>query len=335
VSITGDLREIKTLSKSVGARSRQVGMVCDVGGRTGPSPRERAWTLANETRTETMMAARRGASEQNGQGSMHCLADLASARLARRAATAIFLFSDHTCGNFRGSSERGTVVQDQAELSRCKIYEGAAAHQRLAQFGLKAKYFAEAATAGHDKRSQVLAVHPAAFGGWTMWGETLAALRTRCLDLNQSWEIGRGYETILNAPRHLAMAVVGGDVNTGVQGFKPPKTARPRGPETESRVDQNRNQLTLAFEGFVDAEDDTNAKWSTWFFMLNARDKKLYSELSLPIAMGDSQRISQWAERILFTPLNLAGAITPITPVNSSQGQAHVSVTRKQPQSDV
>ena len=67
-------------------------------------------------------------------------------------------------------------MQAQAELSSsCKVHQGAGAHRRLAELGLKMAYFAKAATAGHGKKSQVLPVHPAAFGGWTMWGETRVA----------------------------------------------------------------------------------------------------------------------------------------------------------------
>lgn len=47
------VREPNTLSKSVGARSHWVAMVCDLRGRFVLAVRERLRTLANETRTET------------------------------------------------------------------------------------------------------------------------------------------------------------------------------------------------------------------------------------------------------------------------------------------
>jgi hypothetical protein len=216
------------------------------------------------------------------------------------------------------------------ELPSCQVYEGESTHRRLTQFGLKETYFSEAARTGHDRRSRCLPVHPASFGGQVMWAETLAALRTRCLDLNDGWEMGRsrGYETAFNGKHRLAIAVVGGNQNTGERAFEQPMTARPRGPITKSRVEHNMRQLELPLEGLSGKDAVPEEDCATWFFLVNARGDKLYSELSLPIIMGNRQRVSQWAERILFTTLTLVGAITPIEPDETPE-QAQINVTRK------
>jgi hypothetical protein len=226
------------------------------------------------------------------------------------------------------SKERS--MSAEAARSVCKIYEGDAVAPRLAQLGLQERYFSEAATIGHEKRSRCLPVHPASFGGQTMWAETLAALRTQCLDLNANWEIDRtrGYETVFNGRRRLSVAVVGGNHNTGEHAFDPPKTARPRGPITTNRVLQN-HQLVFQLDGISDPTTAEDNSCVTWFFLMNARNDKLYSELSFPIVMGNRQRISQWAERILFTPLNLVGAVTPLDPDDAPDAQSNISVTRK------
>lgn len=223
-------------------------------------------------------------------------------------------------------------MQTQAVLPRCTIHQGEAARNRLAQLGLKEAYFSEAAATGHDMRTRCLPVHPTSYGGQIMWAETLGALRTRCMDLNDDWEIGRtrGYETVFNGRRRLAVAVVGGNPNTGVQAFEAPMTARPRGPVTKIRVERNmRGQLEFQLEGIPESATVSDDNCATWFFLMNARNDKLYSELSLPIVMGERQRISRWAERILFTPLDLVGAVSPIEPDETSDERAPVNVTRK------
>jgi hypothetical protein len=130
----------------------------------------------------------------------------------------------------------------------CKIFSGEDAKRELVSMGLRESYFVKSAIFGHERRERCAPTHPKAYPGQVMWAETLFHLRTECLEIAQDWVMGRnsGYETVYNAPRRLAIAVVGGDVNTGVRGFEDPMTARRRGPIAEVRVMKNyKGQATL------------------------------------------------------------------------------------------
>ncbi len=196
----------------------------------------------------------------------------------------------------------------------CLVHEGHGAQRRLADMGLKVDYLEAAVRHGHDRASRCLPVHPKTYQGQVMWAETVGELRTQLFDLNQQWKAGQtnNYETAYHSERAVAIAVVGGDSNTGVAGFNPPKTARKRGPITAKRVIRNvRGQLPLNLPEFQDPPEDDEL-CATWFFLLSARKEVMHSELSLPVSLGADSRIDRWAERILLPPVTLSGiAITP------------------------
>jgi hypothetical protein len=163
-----------------------------------------------------------------------------------------------------------------------------------------------------------------------MWAETLGELRTQLLDINQGWNIGRtgNYETAFHAPKGIALAVVGGDANTGVQGFSAPKAARRRGPLTAKRIRRNvLGQATFDLPEFADPPEDETCE--TWFFLLNSRQETMYSEISFPVSIGEDEKIGRWAERILFPSVPLVGAVTPVESPEDTDEPPSVHVGRK------
>jgi hypothetical protein len=233
---------------------------------------------------------------------------------------------------FEEAEHQEEPVQPELESGACKVYEGASAAVRLAQMGLRESYFHDAALYGHERRERCLPVHPKSYKGQVMWAETIGEIRTQLLDRNDDWRIGRkgNYDTVYNISRQIAIAVVGGDPNTGERTFEHPMTARPRGPVTEQRVMRNRRgQLAIPFKGLPSGEEPNEEQCATWFFLLNARSDSLFCELSLPLSMGRKQRISVWAERILFAPLRLVGAVTPFEPDETYEEAPRVHVERK------
>lgn len=216
-------------------------------------------------------------------------------------------------------------------FSESHVHEGNDAVQRLAQMGLRPHYFEAAIRHGHERASRCLPVHPKTYPGQVMWAETVGELRTQLFDLNQRWAGGQtsNYETSYHPERGIAIAVVGGDSNTGVRGLDPPKTARKRGPVTARRISRNvRGQAPFDLPELADPPQ-ADELCDTWFFMLKARNEVMYSELSLPVSMGTDSRVSRWAERIILPPTALTGiAITPIDDDGSDDAPT-VHVDRK------
>ena len=208
-------------------------------------------------------------------------------------------------------------MSEQPQLALNVVHSGAAATARLADFGLLPEHFVNAQQHGHTRRLECTATHPKTFPGQVMWAETVAALRQQLLETGDGWEIGRtrNYETVFRTDRRIAIAVVGGDAATGVDGPEQPKAARRRGPVTWERIAYN-NQLELPItlptpRVAVDAAGDDEG-CNTWFFLLNARGDQLYSELSMADGLGIDRRSVTWLERILLPGIPVVGAVTPV-----------------------
>lgn len=213
------------------------------------------------------------------------------------------------------------MLQSGAEpvYEECKVYRDEEATRRLAAMGLRMSYFEAAVMHGHDRASRVTPIHPRTYAGWVMWAETVMGLRTQLLDTGTDWAVGNTNhcETSYHLRQGVAIAVVGGDSNTGEQTFRHPKAARKRGPVTEKRIGRNvMGQTVLDLPEFQELEDDEQCE--LWLFLMNARKNSMYSELSLPMSLGGDGRIGLWRERILMQSIPLSGAV--VTPYDLGDG---------------
>ncbi|MFF5023831.1 hypothetical protein ACFY2J_06170 [Streptomyces collinus] len=223
--------------------------------------------------------------------------------------------------------------QGQTPARPSKIVQPEQAEGRLAEMGLSVVNIRNSVTAGDDARSRVsLRYYPRNFPGITMWAETLAALRRELLKARQGWRIGQtgNYETVYSADRRLAFAVVAGDRFTGIDGDRPPRLTRKRGPKTKERVDRNAKYQQLAFE--IDLPVRTielppDEACSTWFLVVHADDDHIRVELSLPVD-AENGIVGEWVERILIDPIPTSGAVAPIEPGEDDDDDGEPMVTR-------
>jgi hypothetical protein len=219
------------------------------------------------------------------------------------------------------------VAQPEQAYVECVIHEDQAAMARLAAMGLRVAYFDAAVRKGHDRSSQVSRVHPRTYKGQVMWAETVAELRTQLLAQNQGWDIGHtdNYETSFHIERGIAIAVVGGDINCGERTFSAPKAARKRGPVTAKRIRKNLlGQQVFDLPEFKDPPHNDEL-CDTWFLMLNARDSRMYVELSLATSLGPDSKFGLWKERIIMPYISLRGAVvTPMEPDETEPPRVNV-----------
>jgi len=210
----------------------------------------------------------------------------------------------------------------------CRVYDREEAVVRLAEQGLRAAYFEAAIRRGHDIASRVLPVHPRTYRGQVMWAETTGEVRTQLFTTGDEWQAGYtdNYETAYNLERRMAIAVVSGNAHTGERSFEHPKTARKKGPATEKRVYRNRvGQQVFELPEFQDEPPADDEQCELWFLLMNARNNCMYSELSLPLAMGANLRIAEWRERIILPPILLTGiVVSPIEPDLDTPPEIHV-----------
>ncbi|GEJ99332.1 hypothetical protein [Streptomyces sp. 1-11] len=222
---------------------------------------------------------------------------------------------------------------EQTPARPSKIVRPEDADARLAEMGLSVAKIRNSVTTGDDARSRVsLRYYPRNFPGVTMWAETLAALRRELLKVRQGWRIGQtgNYETVYSAERRLAFAVVAGDRFTGLDGARPPRLTRKRGPKTKERVDRNAEYQQLAFEidlPVLANELPPDEACSTWFLVVYADDDHIRMEVSLPVDVKDGF-VGEWVERILIDPIPTSGAVAPIEPGEDDDDDGEPMVTR-------
>jgi hypothetical protein len=199
--------------------------------------------------------------------------------------------------------------------------------------GLSVAKIHNSVTTGDDARGRVsLRYYPRNFPGITMWAETLAALRRELLKARQGWRIGQtgNYETVYSEDRRLAFAVVAGDRFTGIDGDRPPRLTRKRGPKTKERVDRNAKYQQLAFEidlPVLASELPPDEACTTWFLVIHADDDHIRMEVSLPVDAKDGI-VGEWVERILIDAVPTSGAVAPIEPGEDDDDDGEPMVTR-------
>ena len=208
--------------------------------------------------------------------------------------------------------------QQQPDPEGCIVVSSSEAPERLAELGLTVGAIDASIRAGDAERSRASGVYyPRNYPGIAMWAGTLAQLRRELVKLQQKWEIGRtgNYETVYSKERRIAFAVVGGDKYTGYNGSQHPKLTRKRGPKTTQRVDRNRRieQLALDLHFALDQRGlPPDEDCQTWFVVVHPTDDEVRVEVSLPRAVDEGGLVSKWVERVLLTPVPIAGAVAPI-----------------------
>jgi hypothetical protein len=184
------------------------------------------------------------------------------------------------------------------------------------KFNLAQEQLHNAIIAGELARSACNSNHPPLYRGLKFWGESTCALR---LQAAQSGYEGRdtvGFATSFNRALGVAIVVVAGDLATGIENGIAPKTKYRKGTITIAAVEQNRTQLELFPEFYVDVPEQNVADaegTETWFLLVSkdAATRELRAELSLPASMTADAKVTGWVERIILDPIPGDAVATP------------------------
>jgi hypothetical protein len=115
------------------------------------------------------------------------------------------------------------------------------------------------------------------------------------------------YSIIMNPSATLAIVVSTGDEATGLP-HRSPRTKCPKGPATAAAIRANRSQLDFFQEAEpfpIKPESDKGPL--TWVLLVRDTGSEIYAELSLPLVIGDDDRIEYWRERIILPKLTEDG----------------------------
>ena len=158
------------------------------------------------------------------------------------------------------------------------------------QVAVQAGYYAYISRTANDAPSAA---------GYYQWNDTIRALRELYVPDGWTRHDQKGFPTILNPGKTIALCVYSGNENTGRPG-RPLSTKNAKGPCTEHLVESN--ALTLfdlapAPEPVRLSRDGGTIP--TWALVFYNDAREIRSEIALPVFIKDG-RIEHWAKRIIL-----------------------------------
>jgi hypothetical protein len=171
---------------------------------------------------------------------------------------------------------------------------------RLLALGLDLSDLQYAITQGYLARTDLTENHPKIFWGYSMWAQTVSALRDILRSKNWLKSDIRNYELTISPNLKVAIVVTTGDEGTGVAHLIPSNKC-PKGVNTVAAINANNKQLLLPFAEFSE-QTESNLGSVTWVLLVHLAKDEIRSELSLPSGIHN-KKISAWAERIILPAL--------------------------------
>jgi hypothetical protein len=180
--------------------------------------------------------------------------------------------------------------------------------QRLAELGLRSETLIDVLRQGELQRRMASPLDPPSAPGVAAWARSVRALREQLIPSGWTPSDRFNFSTVVSPDGALAIAVATGDDGTGDSSPEVnPRTKYRRGP-TYARALARNVQLELFPETNVPS-DPTNESTVTWILLRRSTSDAIYAELSRPLRLGEDERVSEWAERIILGPINLDGDV--------------------------
>jgi hypothetical protein len=176
----------------------------------------------------------------------------------------------------------------------------------LTALGVPLEVLRDATLEGETHRDACTPFDPAVAPGFISYARTTRRLRELLVPRGWRKVDEENLALVVSPNGTMAIAVSTGDEGTGIS-YRDVKSKYPKGPATMAAVVRNR-QLDLFGDPQPDPGEPASAR-RTWLLMRRRVDNKLFSELSLPQAIGDDGRVEEWSKRIILPPLDLEPGI--------------------------
>ena len=171
----------------------------------------------------------------------------------------------------------------------------------LRELGLTPEVLEEALKAGLGAAALCTANHPPGFPGIAMWAETIASLGEQLILQGWRRDDRENYSTVVHNDGILGIAVASGTADTGRANGRP-TTRHAKGPVTHQAVERN------AYLPFDRLPENPDAPTLIWLLLHYRTNEELRSELSFPVEIDESGRVTDWGTRLILTPIELEPA---------------------------
>ena len=185
-------------------------------------------------------------------------------------------------------------------MQKDDTYEGPSATARIQALGLENGWLIRAVHAGEIDRRNTSSLEPATASGIKAWCAAIRTLREETIELGE-WdsEESNGLPRIVNKVTRVTVTACAGDENVGLVG-REPKAKNPRGSSSVHIVRTNQRQLNLFTQLRYQRNPETVEQLTWWLLYYSNGEGLLRAELSLPVAIGEDSRFSDWSERIIL-----------------------------------
>jgi hypothetical protein len=172
--------------------------------------------------------------------------------------------------------------------------------------------------------------HPKGFPGYLAWGEVTKAFRDR--QIPQRWHINNagGFEGTVSPSGAVKVVVESGDEATG-RPSETPSARNPKGLMTRTAIELNQQaDFSDIAKDFPSLKKAPVRPGRTWFllYFYDAEVSEIRLELSLPMTLTKSGRISSWHERVILEPIQI-GEISTLGIEEPTTGEIDVAVSRR------
>ena len=172
-------------------------------------------------------------------------------------------------------------------------------------------------------RLSCLPLEPPASAGQYCWSKATAGLREMLLPEGWTYDQGLSFPAVVSPDSRFAIAIMLGNHFTGRLGGIPTTKYR-RGELGQAAVQQNQYLL------FVEPGPTEWPKgMETWVLLRYFDGASLWAELSLPTAVSNSGKISQWERRLLLG--NVASSLNVESKPVALQPDIDIDLPRKKP----
>ena len=161
-------------------------------------------------------------------------------------------------------------------------------------------------------------------------GKIIRALRDVLIPRDWTYSNPRGYGITTHPSGEIAIAVAGGDANTGRAAT--PTTRTEKGPATRDAIYGN-TQLQFSQLDPRFPRTNTTATSQTWILLFYVDDdaEETRMELSQPSGMDRDNHVTSWSERIILPPepFGSTGTRQPQPQPSAGDDDAKVTVERR------
>lgn len=193
--------------------------------------------------------------------------------------------------------------------SESAIFIGEQAQDLLwSQFGMSTQELLDVAKRLYAGFTGVTSLHPKGFSGTNAWAQGTSALRETLIPKGWRPDDPSGQPRVTSDTRKVAITVSSGDAYTG-DPTHDPQTRNDKGTQTFNSVHFNSKQgrlfeIVSSADRRVALSTDGQALWILLYY-IDLEGGEVRLELSKPSEMSEANKVSGWAARMIFAPLDV------------------------------